>query len=509
MHSGWRVCGTVVLVAVIGLMVYAALAQPGRVDHHASSSEASSSDTDGRRDNPPPPPGAQARVPVPDAPTTARTPQPPPTLALPPRPGKRKRPRGAMHVPFAAPEPAPPGECYIKHPDQVPPHAIWPQICALVKPRQPTPGERNFTIVMTSYKGHDTLRNTFHTWRDTGLLEHPALHELIVHINKCTCNDTDVLDSILDAVAPKLRRRYLCNPGNRIHGLAMLNGLGAVTTPYVLFTENDRVTLRDAGESRADAKFRVSALISRALATASEEHTPFVFLERLGATETEMSLFKKFLKEHPSRSRVYQKVADVPRGVLPPREVDFGLDRCWTSCVEVARRNPHDRNRLCKPELKKGEVYDCLPVACREWEEYIGDFPLSPSGCLTAFHSVAPGEMNQRRQTDVGYRVRGNGTAASPLMMCLRTHYWSNGPQLFRVAWYHDKVVRMLCHRVHAQKAGLVFKSAQSHFGLYGRRMERFLTKRVFRKTGFIKCLFGNGLMDHVEKEIYDLHKVS
>eukprot|EP01062_Namystynia_karyoxenos_P001179 TRINITY_DN10400_c0_g1_i1.p1 TRINITY_DN10400_c0_g1~~TRINITY_DN10400_c0_g1_i1.p1 ORF type:complete len:711 (+),score=112.15 TRINITY_DN10400_c0_g1_i1:147-2279(+) len=403
------------------------------------------------------------------------------------------------------------------HPDPLPPKAGWAAACEMVKAFKSPPAgplDGRFSIVMTTYKGRATVRHTFDTWNASRLLHHSRLHEILIHINACTCADIDFLTATLQLFAPQLPRRYICYVGNRIHPQAMIAAILSARTPYVLFTENDRPTLPYHGEAAAEMRARVTAQLSSALAALADENTPFVLLERLGPSPADVALWRTYKSQ---RKR---------RGLPPPNflvERDLpewfqkgkygGLRDCWPTCMEVAWMATKDRRDFCgtaltPPDQRRDHagavtrriaaqgaprgvlssvfqmgpvgfihdprpVLDCGVVVCREWEAFQRGWPLSPHMCAITFAKDALGEASANSRQNSFIAVTGNDTVRSPFRVCLRVNNWSNGPSIFRLDWYHAKVFHPMCYnQKSAFRSGLEYRPSRPHFGRYGRHME-------------------------------------
>eukprot|EP00754_Rhynchopus_humris_P012775 Rhum_TRINITY_DN14304_c4_g1::Rhum_TRINITY_DN14304_c4_g1_i1::g.79767::m.79767 len=59
------------------------------------------------------------------------------------------------------------------------------------------------TIVIPTYKGHETMRNTVGTWRQSGFLMHPEVTDVIVRMNGCTCRDFETMHDDIWSFAKK------------------------------------------------------------------------------------------------------------------------------------------------------------------------------------------------------------------------------------------------------------------------------------------------------------------
>eukprot|EP01065_Artemidia_motanka_P033174 TRINITY_DN40141_c0_g1_i1.p1 TRINITY_DN40141_c0_g1~~TRINITY_DN40141_c0_g1_i1.p1 ORF type:complete len:477 (+),score=136.70 TRINITY_DN40141_c0_g1_i1:55-1485(+) len=403
-------------------------------------------------------------------------------------------------------EPALPASlgCHVDHRDPLPARAKWDAACRLLLDQPKVAEFPAWTLVISSVQSEPTVQRTIDSFADSGVLQHPQLEEIVVYIDSCTCAMTSFLERALRRVAPQMKKRFICHRGVRLPAVAALVALSAVRTPYVLMTGGDRVSVRDAGEDQKTVRRRVSAMLSSGLRMLSDAATPYVLLERLGPTAAEIKQFNSFVQKAEPEvvragpgAKVHSEVEMLPRGTVQKRRVMQGLDHCWPACLEVARRSELIRNTVCEPELARGPyVLDCMPVACREWAAYTSGFPQAPVSCATAFYSTAPGAISNKTSSDPSFRTMGSGAVESPLTLCLRVRFWNNGPAMFRLGWYKEKVARRMCTASHALRAGLVVdKKRPTTVESYGRRTNRFLTL-AFKRDGYSRCMFGNGMLE-------------
>eukprot|EP00754_Rhynchopus_humris_P034965 Rhum_TRINITY_DN16547_c0_g1::Rhum_TRINITY_DN16547_c0_g1_i1::g.163601::m.163601 len=425
---------------------------------------------------------------------------------------------------------------------------------------------RAFTIVVTTFRGGETLAQSVKTWRSSGLLSHPDFHEMVFHVNRCNCTDLAQIRDLMGVDASKgrqVRHRIVCSPGNIVHPLVLVRSMAFVRTPLTLLTENDRPILRLAGEDLEECVSRVHGfldvairLVTRGYAKGAKDvsvwepaHsnetdgspvTPYVFLERQLQqrdddyfTETTRRI-ERFTRDDERRVwgndtkgpvQIWDKFYRVLKQDHERRKEWSDLS-CWQACYFHRHKRPKSQTKHClrvmkgnrilkrnpktgKYRLQLGESAnrwkDCDWRVCKEWLGWVQGRGDGLSGCWTQWmREQTPTPPLMKRIVAV-IRPKGMGPVS-----CMRLFGWSNGPALFDTVWYKRKIAGTMCQYDKAAKdAGLVFQREKPHFGWYGRKMEyhlQFLSQKYM--DGMVTCK-GDGLMDHVELESYDNEPVA
>eukprot|EP00756_Hemistasia_phaeocysticola_P061991 Hpha_TRINITY_DN5409_c0_g1::TRINITY_DN5409_c0_g1_i1::g.192348::m.192348 len=393
-----------------------------------------------------------------------------------------------------------------------------------------------FTIFMTTYgKSTENIMNTLRSYKKTGVLSHPALREFLVHINACKCSVTRTLEKFLHENAPWLKYRFLCHTGNRLHPLVLLHGVAEIRTPFALVTEDDRPASLLRGRTWEETRAHVRRGLDKALTTIHNPNTPYVFLQRSGPSHDDVEKLMKLIADSggihggPRRRRTRSgKVSKTIEKLTKAVDLDNvtnlfpgwyheynNITKCWTYCVDLAGRDRRGRKHICKQQKKKvgWEKLGCQYIACRERMGYILGYPSLSELCLSPFTWALPSNTMNNTWL-IGEQQRDD------VLICRREKQWSNGPAIFNLPWYLDRLAKPWCED--PVNSGLMKMFGVDHFGWYGRRMEKAMTKKMSpskqyakeggprpMKGGYVRCSFGYGLFDHQELESFDLAKVT
>eukprot|EP01062_Namystynia_karyoxenos_P035737 TRINITY_DN26102_c0_g1_i1.p2 TRINITY_DN26102_c0_g1~~TRINITY_DN26102_c0_g1_i1.p2 ORF type:complete len:553 (+),score=135.27 TRINITY_DN26102_c0_g1_i1:118-1659(+) len=440
------------------------------------------------------------------------------TPPLPPSPPPAAPP--GQHMPRLPPLPPPPeraanATCFDA--DEMP--ADPNRICrfaigsAGALPAYSSGQDPKWTLVVTTYKGHKTLRNTLQTWAHSGLLHHPHLAETVWHVNKCTCADVDVIRGTIAALAPALPVRVLCTSANRIHPQALLMAIGSVRTPFTMLSENDRPTLPRTGETPAELRARIGGVLDLSLQTAAREETPFVLIHRFFLQSRDIKAYKEY-RELLARGVNATLAPEVTR---PHQHMDQPWRdpaQCWIKCADaaLAAGDPEKRkayDEACKETMRKGQPF-CDRAVCQEWI-----FWQSADGGTGAVSGSDPGYREMMcapvwmqllgapawyKEKRLRYTNWDPQKPLAPFVYCTKSAHWVNAPQIFRTKWYLQDLVGFMCrNRKNIYASGLIFKPKKKYFGHYGRAMEDFNIKY---RAGLVVC-HADGITDHVELEDY------
>jgi len=373
--------------------------------------------------------------------------------------------------------------------------------------------ERRWTLVITTYKGHQTLRNTMKSWNESGLLSHPGLAEAVVHINKCRCVDKDHTRQSFADFAPHLPLRIQCVKNNRIHPLALLSAIGAVRTPFAMMSENDRPTIRRTGESDEAFRRRVQGVLDLSLATASRPGTPFVLIHRFFLQGQDIEAYRDYVAR-----RARGENATLPPEVMRPHQYWDRPDsaRCWPLCMDLVEA-AGDKTALealeakCKAPPPPGVDQFCHYSVCVEralWLDPTGgsgaqsakDHQFREMSCAPVWIRTIEVPKWYSETSQLWHNHDPKRPLSHPFVYCRRSQHFVNAPQIFDTRWYLTEFAGFMCrNRKNMLASGLQFKPKKAYFGYYGRHMEDFNIKY---RAGKVAC-HADGITDHIELEDY------
>eukprot|EP01064_Diplonema_japonicum_P023136 TRINITY_DN3358_c0_g1_i1.p1 TRINITY_DN3358_c0_g1~~TRINITY_DN3358_c0_g1_i1.p1 ORF type:complete len:452 (+),score=105.60 TRINITY_DN3358_c0_g1_i1:80-1357(+) len=377
------------------------------------------------------------------------------------------------------------------------------ELCEMVSAGPPEEEEliEGYTLLITTYKGHDTMRNTYKSWVASGFLYHPKLRQVVVHINKCTCNDTAVTNEIFSTA--KVDVRIICSAKNRLHPFALLASVLEVRTRQILFTENDRPTMRRTNEFTSHYRNRVATVLDTALSVVESIATPYVIIHRMGMSQMDVDMYLKWKEE---------------RGVPPveltrPHQHEGDITECWKTCVDIshgwAARPEEERvKRLATCRRIQHQIPTpstrCMTYACREWLLWLSKNGTGGAGSASdtqyrelMCHMVWIRDPGPPEWFVAERLVRYD---RDPFVSCTRSAHWVNAPTVFDTRWYITAVAGRMCSSTYQMiKSGLVYLPKKPHFGHYGRKMEQYLIKHL---AGHPVC-HTDGITEHIELEDY------
>ena len=343
-------------------------------------------------------------------------------------------------------------------------------------------GVRDFTIGVTTYKGHATLANTIKSWTKYGLLTHPSAKEVMFHVNACRAVDVEHIMGELVGLSQrsKIKVTILCSRGNVYHALALFRMAERARTPFLLLSENDRPLGGPLGVT-AGLEKRVKNILDTSLAALSQPNSHIepvhIFLERRLAVEDEAE-YARHQRGHKS----------------------WGY--CWEECL--AFLNVTSQTAFCASPKSPCDNFMCI-----EYNSLITGMRKTAQACTRATErsSLLKGLKRMRVTKDGDSLPVENlrfGTGEAELS-CEITAGWSNGPSLQNTTWYRERILGRLCDAsLRRTDTGLRQKSGKNHYAWYGRAMEYYLRKHLMTLT----CV-GDGIFDHVELEDYDNHVIS
>ena len=423
--------------------------------------------------------------------------------------------------------------------------------------RRGTVGERDakglregVTIVIPTYKGHKTMRNTVGTWQQSGFLRHPEVTDVIVRMNGCTCRDFETMHDDIWGFARKapynLNVTVLCGSGNWLFARHLIAAVLEVETTMFIQTENDRPMLRRTNESAADYKARVRSVLDTAIGAVRNgscgQALPYVHLHRMHMSGADEVMHRAWRESgRPKSAR--------PVELTRPHQKPGDVTECWACCSDVVDEYRAAANKTAYLErgcLSRGAT-QCRLWVCREFALWVEEDAAKRSGaasdtdtrnrnliCLTTFvRATGVHREGVRRLTQEG-RVSTAGEIEKPadwsalhwwaekrlvrfqrepLLLCYKTAHHVNAPALHRTSHYVSHVAARMCvapvksgmsvgkaRRVFTKRKGIVVKQPKTYFNHYGKLMEYFLMEQF---TNDVAC-YVDGLTEHVELESYD-----
>ena len=421
--------------------------------------------------------------------------------------------------------------------------------------RRASVGERNaaglregVTVVVPTYKGHETMRHAVATWRQSGFLAHPDVTDVIVRMNSCSCSDRDMMrdDIWAFASAPpyNLNVTVLCGSGNWLFARHLIGAVLEVETTMFIQTENDRPMLRRTNESAAVYQARVRSGLDTAIGAmrngSCAQALPYVHLHRMHMTGPDEAMHRAWRESGLPRSAR-------PVELTRPHQKPGDVTECWAECSDAVEeyRTAANKTAYLERGCLAGGVPKCRLWVCRELAMWIEEDPTKRSGagsdtdgrnrnlmCLTNFVRAAGVHREGVRRLSRG-RVStaeeierpADGSALhwwaekrlvrfqrEPLLLCYKTAHHVNAPALYDTAFYLSHVATRLCatptksgmsvgrgKRVRTKK-GTIFKPAPTYFQHYSKQLEYFQMQHF---ADDIAC-YVDGLTEHIELESYD-----
>eukprot|EP01061_Rhynchopus_euleeides_P008548 TRINITY_DN17697_c0_g1_i3.p2 TRINITY_DN17697_c0_g1~~TRINITY_DN17697_c0_g1_i3.p2 ORF type:complete len:488 (+),score=142.27 TRINITY_DN17697_c0_g1_i3:118-1581(+) len=374
------------------------------------------------------------------------------------------------------------------------------------------------TMVVPSYKGLNTMRNTVESWKDSHLLRHPLLREVVVRMNGCTCSDYTVMAQLWEPMRHppyNISVRILCGKTNWLFARVMLALLLEVRTELFFQTEADRPTLQRSDETIEEYRKRVAGIVTAASSTALNRETPYVHMHRMIFSQRDLNMYRRW---------------QVSGGVKPieltrPHQQPNDITQCWHHCEDridellVARENGTVKeldDRCMALQRSTSHRTECERNSCRElslWRS--NDTRGMGAGsqddkkhrnlmCYPSFlrrmNETHP-ELAESPNEHWFLKYRAVKWQLEPFLTCFRSSQWANAPAIYNTHFYFHSVAVRMCHSPRKMfQAGLIFNKKKRYYNHYGKRMEYFLRQYL---AGHVVC-HTDGITEHIELESYE-----